>query len=68
MALNGVLRHGQEQQQVSEYVARFQCMLQGYVLGVPEVFEEMLQVFHVNVAKLDLRVADVVFECCECYF
>jgi hypothetical protein len=43
-------------------------MLQGYVLGVPEVFEEMLQVFYVNVAKLDLGVADVVFECCECYF
>jgi hypothetical protein len=31
-------------------------------------FEGMLQVFHIDVAKLDLDVADVVFECCGCCF
>jgi hypothetical protein len=42
-----------------------------YVARVPfgcsRGYEEMSKVFHFDVAKVDLDVADVIFECCGCY-
>jgi hypothetical protein len=68
--MNEVFGHGRSNN-------RFQCMLQEYVLGVPEVLGNVASVSCrccksgtrcCNVAKVDLDVANVVFECCGCYF
>jgi hypothetical protein len=56
---------------------RCRCMLQEYVLGIPEVLGNVASVScrccesksrYCNVAKVDLDVADVVFECWDVIF
>jgi hypothetical protein len=54
-AMDGLLGHGREQQQVSVYVASV-CFVSF------KGFEGILQMFHVDVAKVDL---DVVIQYCK---